>query len=80
MTDREILATIEEVARESLGYQGHLQPDMRVVEDVGLDSLELLSLAMDLEERFGVTLEGIAPSSVERVADLVGAIGRKLDR
>jgi acyl carrier protein len=80
MTDREILDAIEEVARKSLGYQGHLHPDMRVVEDVGLDSLDLLNLAMELEDRFGVTLEGIAPASVERVSDLVGAISRKLDR
>jgi acyl carrier protein len=80
MTDEEILARIEAVAVESLDYEGRLEPETRVVQDLGLDSLDLLKLAMDLEDRFGVTLDEIEPASIERVADLVGAIRRKLDR
>ena len=80
MTDEEILSEIEAVAREHLGREGRLEPGLRVVEDLRLDSLELLTLSMELESRFDVTLEGIDPASIERVADLVAAIRRELDR
>jgi acyl carrier protein len=78
VTDEEILAVIEEVARGELGYEGRLEPGLRVVEDLGLDSLGLLTLAMEVENRFEVTLDEIDPASIERVADLVGAIRKAI--
>jgi acyl carrier protein len=78
VTDEEILAAIEEVARGELGYEGRLEPGLRVVEDLRLDSLGLLTLAMEIENRFDVTLDEIDPASIERVADLVGAIRKAI--
>ena len=51
------------MAREHLGREGRLEPGLRVVEDLRLDSLELLTLSMELESRFDVTLDGIDPAS-----------------
>lgn len=40
--------------------------------DLGLDSLDTVELAMNLEEKFGVTLE--MTEELKTVGDLVGAI------
>jgi aryl carrier-like protein len=44
-TPAAILAGIGEVAREHLGWEGAVTPEMRLVEDLRLDSIRLLTLA-----------------------------------
>ena len=57
VTDAEILAGIAAVAREHLGFAGELAPDLRLVEDLRLDSIKLLTLAVEVENRFRVRLD-----------------------
>ena len=78
MNDTEILAGITAVAREHLGWQGELRAEMRLVEDLSLDSLKLLTLAVEVENRFRVRLDEEDESAIVTVADLVAAIGRRL--
>jgi acyl carrier protein len=72
----EILAAVREVAREHLRWTGTLGPEMRLVEDLGLDSLKLLTLTVEIENRFRLRLDEETESQIETVADLVAAIGR----
>ena len=78
MRDEAILVGIEEVAREHLGWQGGLSPEMRLVEDLRLDSVRLLTLAMEVENRFRVFLDEIDEAAIETVGDLIAAVRRKL--
>lgn len=78
MKDEAILVGIEEVAREHLGWQGGLTPEMRLVEDLRLDSVRLLTLAMEVENRFRVFLDEIDEAGIETVGDLIAAVRRKL--
>ena len=78
MKDEAILVGIEEVAREHLGWQGSLTPDMRLIEDLRLDSVRLLTLAMEVENRFRVFLDEIDEAGIETVGDLIAAVRRKL--
>lgn len=78
MRDEAILVGIEEVAREHLGWQGSLTPDMRLVEDLRLDSVRLLTLAMEVENRFRVFLDEMDEAAIETVGDLIAAVRRKL--
>ena len=69
------------MAREHLGRNGPLDPRARLVEDLGLDSLQLLTLAAEVENRFRVALDSsddAALAEVVTVADLVERIEQKL--
>jgi acyl carrier protein len=78
MTDAAILAGIAEVARVHLGYQGELAPEMRLVEDLRLDSIRLLTLAAEVENHFRLRLDELDEAGIETVGDLLGIVRRKL--
>jgi acyl carrier protein len=78
MSEDAILLGIAEVARLHLGWEGALTPDMRLVEDLRLDSLRLLTLAAEVENRFRVLLDEADEAGIETVGDLVAAVRRKL--
>ncbi|MFL6235609.1 MAG: acyl carrier protein [Thermoanaerobaculia bacterium] len=78
MSDEAILAGVVEVARVHLGWEGELAPEMRLIEDLRLDSVRLLTLAMEVENRFRVRLDELDEGSIETVGDLVAVVRRKL--
>ena len=78
MNDAAVLAGIAEVARRHLGWQEPLRPEMRLVEDLRLDSVRLLTLAAEVENRFRVRLDELDEGSIETVGDLVAVVRRKL--
>ncbi len=78
MTDDEILHAISEVARDKLEREGELHRDMRLVEDLQLDSIRLLTLAMEVEDRFEICLDEEDEEAIVTVADLVQVVRRKL--
>ncbi len=77
-TEAEILAGIAEAAREHLAWQGPLAPEMRLVEDLKLDSIRLLTLAVEVENRFRVCLDQEDEEGIATVGDLAAAVRRKL--
>lgn len=78
MMDATILEGIAQVAREHLGWEGPLSPEMRLVEDLRLDSIRLLTLAAEIENRFRVLLDEVDEARIETVGDLVAIVRRKL--
>jgi acyl carrier protein len=78
MTRDEILAGVAAVAREHLAYDGELRLDQRLIEDLTLDSIRLLTLAAEVENRFRITLDAADEAGIETVADLVEVIAEKL--
>ncbi len=79
MSDEVILAGIAEVARAHLGWGGVVTPDLRLVEDLRLDSIRLLTLAAEVENRFRVLLDEGDEVGIETVGDLVAVVRGKLD-
>lgn len=73
-----ILDGIAEVAREHVGWRGELAPEMRLVEDLRLDSLRLLTLAVEVENRFRVALDEDDEAEIETVGDLADVVVGKL--
>jgi acyl carrier protein len=55
-----------------------IQPDTRLREDLGIDSLTLLELVMKTENVFGITIEDAELVSIHRVSDVVAIIDRKM--
>jgi acyl carrier protein len=78
MTDEAILAGIRDVARLHLAWEGDLTPDTRLIEDLHLDSIRLLTLAAEVENRFRVFLDEVDEGAIATVGDLVSVIRRKL--
>jgi acyl carrier protein len=78
MSFEAILAGVAEVARVHLGWEEPLTPDMRLVEDLRLDSIRLLTLAVEVENRFRVRLDELDEGGIETVGDLVATVKRKL--
>ena len=78
MTPEEILRGIEVVAEEYLGRPGKLRPEMDLVADLELDSLLLLTLAVEVENRFRVVLREEDEAAIRTVGDLVDTVGRRL--
>jgi acyl carrier protein len=77
MNDEAILAGIADVARLHLGWEGGLAPEMRLVEDLRLDSIRLLTLAAEVENRFRVRLDELDEGAIETVGDLMTIVKRK---
>lgn len=73
----EILREVERLAREKLDWAGRLEPGMRLVEDLELDSMRNLTLAIEIENHFEIRLEEEDEAAIETVRDLIELIGRK---
>jgi acyl carrier protein len=78
VTREEIRRAVSEVAREHLGFRGELAEGQRLVEDLGLDSIRLLTLAAEVENRFRVTLDAEDEAAIVTAGDLVDRIAAKL--
>lgn len=78
MTEDEALAGIAAVAREHLDLAGEISPRARLVEDLGLDSLRLLTLAAEVENRFRIRLDPADEVEIATVHDLARAVARKV--
>lgn len=79
MTDSEILAGIADVARCHLGYEGPLDPGMRLAEDLELDSIKALTLAVEVENRFRIAIDPDSETGIATLGDLVRVVRGKLD-
>jgi len=74
----EILAGIAQVARDKLGWTEPVREEMRLVESLGLDSIRVLTLVVEIEDRFRVCLDDSIDQQIETVSDLIDAIGDEL--
>ena len=57
MTDNEILDQMKEIIADKLGVDaGKVSLESRFMEDLGADSLGLVDVTMELEDKFDVTI------------------------
>lgn len=78
MTPSELLDGIQEVAHQHLDFAGALQPDQPLVEVLRLDSVRMLTLVAEIENRFQVCLEEGDEADLLTVGDLVALLQRRL--
>jgi acyl carrier protein len=78
VTRAEIEDGIVAVARQHLGFAGDFDPRLRLVEDLGFDSLKLLTLAAEIENRFRVTLDPDEEATIATLGDLLAVLQAKL--
>jgi len=75
--ETDVGGALSEIAR-GLGLQGELRPEQRLVEDLGLDSVGLLSLAVAVEDHFRICLDAEDEAEIRTVGDLLRVLERKL--
>ncbi|MEJ2084225.1 MAG: acyl carrier protein [Acidobacteriota bacterium] len=77
MSEDEILRVVAELAQRHLGCSGPITLDMDLIDDLRLDSLKLLTLAVQVENRFEICFEPDEEAQIRSVGDLVSAIATK---
>jgi acyl carrier protein len=75
--EAEVLAGIAEVGAR-LGVAGDFRPSARLIEDLALDSLQLLALAVEVENRFRIKIDPEAEAGIRTIGDLAAVVRRQL--
>lgn len=65
------------LAAERLDVDGELESSNRLVEDLGLDSLQLMTLAVAVEDHFEICLDEDDEAALVTVGDLLAVIAEK---
>jgi acyl carrier protein len=73
----QVRSALREIAGR-LGHEGALEPHLRLVEDLRLDSLGLLTLAVEVEDHFRVCLSAEDEAAIRTVGDLERLLLAKL--
>ncbi|MEM1177174.1 MAG: acyl carrier protein [Acidobacteriota bacterium] len=73
-----VLDAVRELARTELEFTGELALETRLVEDLELDSIRLLTLATAVEDHFRICLDEDDETSIHTAGDLVSRIRAKL--
>jgi acyl carrier protein len=78
MPREEIEGGIKLVAATHLDAVSGVDPDARLIEDLALDSLQLLTLSFEIENYFEIILEPEDQVAIVTVRDLADTIARLL--
>ena len=80
LSDQETEAALEILAEELGVERSQLTPDARLVEDLNIDSLMLIELALTLEDRFDLLIPDERLEKVRTVGDVLELLGETLRR
>ncbi len=73
-----MLDEIRRVAREELEHAGEVTPGLRLKEDLQLDSMAMIVVATQLENRFRIYLQEEDAGQIATVADLIALVVRRV--
>lgn len=73
-----VLAELRRIAQVDLDYQGPVEPGLRLKEDLQLDSMGMIVVAVGLENRFRIKLDEGDAGAILTVADLVRLVERRV--
>ena len=74
MTRAEIFTSLSEIICLETGYAGEIREHQRIIEDIGADSLNLISIVSAAEATFGVAIPDEALVGLQRVGDAVDLV------
>ena len=70
----EIRDKLASIIKKETAYRGDVSDDMRLIEDIGADSLQLMAIVTSAESSFKVTISDEALFDIQRVGDAVDVI------
>jgi acyl carrier protein len=71
----ELADTVRSIARIPSGVE--IAPESRLVEDLGIDSLDLVSIVLTAQELYGVAIDEDEVSGLRTMSDLVVYVDRR---
>ena len=80
-TKEEIAAWVRQAITDVVGYTHSEITDEKSLDvDLGIDLLEKVELALDAEERFGISISNKEAKETNTVGALIGIVVRKLEK
>ena len=77
MTDQEILAGLAEIVDEIAGVPtDEVTPDKNFVEDLDIDSLSMVEIAVAAQDKFGVEIPDEQLKDLKTVQDVVNFVSK----
>ncbi len=78
ISEEEISVIIRDIIQYKLGLEGHrLHDDARFQDDLGVDSLDLIELRMEIEKQFNVIITDEEVETLTTVGSTITCIKRK---
>jgi acyl carrier protein len=75
VSQQEILDSLTEIIAEETGVDADaVQPDKSFVEDLDIDSLSMMTIVVNAEEKFGIRIPDDEVKNLKTVGDAVGYI------
>lgn len=75
MSDGNIEAKVKEIIVEQLGVNAdQVNPDAKMIEDLGADSLDAVELVMAIEEEFGIEVPDEEAEKLIAVKDIIAYV------
>lgn len=74
MTRDEIRDKLATIIQKETAYRGGVTDEMRLIEDIGADSLQLMAIVTSAESMFKVTISDEALFGIQRVGDAVDVV------
>ena len=71
----ELVDSVRSVAR--IPAEVTIAPESRLVEDLGIDSLDLVSIVLNAQERYGIAIDEDEVAQLRSIADLVNYVDRQ---
>ena len=79
MSDDELLDALRDVLVDKLKVDGtKVQPQASLYDELGLDSIDLMTAVMAMEERFGIEISDNELEQVTTVGDAVRLLSQKV--
>lgn len=78
ISEERIIDDIRRVVERQGRGTGEVRPSDRLVDDLGLDSLSLTSLAVELEDRYQIILSDDDATRVRTVAELARCVAERV--
>jgi acyl carrier protein len=80
MTNEQILDQIRQIAAEQVGWDGPLDPRMDLMADLRLDSVRVMTLAVSIEEHFGIEFDYTESVETRTVGDFVRLVQARMQQ
>ena len=78
MTEQEILEGLAEIVNEETGLEAEeVQMDKSFTEDLDIDSLSMMTIVVNAEEKFGVRIPDDEVKNLKTVGDAVSYIAKQ---
>lgn len=79
MTAQEVVDGLKEIMAARLGLQTEqIVPEARLIDDLGLDSLDAVELAIAVERKFNIDVPEEELTKLKTVADMVALVERRV--